>query len=259
MELWQWRTGDRGRNSDNTLIKELLSWAPSQTLREGMEKTYKWIEEQRRWHHPMTSWQRLAPWRSRRGSLMNKVFNIGLWKTGTKSFGVAMDVLGYKVHSHFWPIETRLDFEEDIELTQDQIDKIKNVSTRFDAFADSPWLNIYKYLYEWYPDAKFVLTLRKYPERIAISAYYHAIAYGSSKLDIQDPMWLMDRYNNHNRNVRDFFKDKSDQLLEICFECGDGWDKLCSFIDAPVPPIPFPHVNKRRQLPRQSPNRTPHT
>ena len=38
--------GVRGRNSDNTLIKELLGWAPSQPLRDGMEKTYKWIEEQ---------------------------------------------------------------------------------------------------------------------------------------------------------------------------------------------------------------------
>ena len=35
--------GVRGRNSDNNLIKEKLGWAPSQTLREGMEKTYAWI------------------------------------------------------------------------------------------------------------------------------------------------------------------------------------------------------------------------
>jgi len=38
--------GVAGRNSDNKLIYELLGWAPSQPLREGMEKTYKWIEEQ---------------------------------------------------------------------------------------------------------------------------------------------------------------------------------------------------------------------
>ena len=38
--------GVRGRNSDNYLIRELLSWAPSQPLREGMEKTYNWIVEQ---------------------------------------------------------------------------------------------------------------------------------------------------------------------------------------------------------------------
>jgi len=36
--------GVRGRNSDNTLIKEKLGWAPSKPLREGIEKTYHWIE-----------------------------------------------------------------------------------------------------------------------------------------------------------------------------------------------------------------------
>jgi len=38
--------GVRGRNSDNTRIKEVLGWEPSVTLREGMEKTYYWIKEQ---------------------------------------------------------------------------------------------------------------------------------------------------------------------------------------------------------------------
>ncbi|MGA2216458.1 MAG: NAD-dependent epimerase/dehydratase family protein [Terracidiphilus sp.] len=38
--------GVNGRNSDNTLIKQLLGWEPSISLREGMEKTMAWIEEQ---------------------------------------------------------------------------------------------------------------------------------------------------------------------------------------------------------------------
>jgi len=38
--------GVNGRNSDNTLIEELLGWKPSMPLREGMEKTYKWIGKQ---------------------------------------------------------------------------------------------------------------------------------------------------------------------------------------------------------------------
>ena len=38
--------GVRGRNSDNTLITELLGWAPSITLRDGMERTYSWIYDQ---------------------------------------------------------------------------------------------------------------------------------------------------------------------------------------------------------------------
>lgn len=38
--------GVRGRNSDNTLIKEKLHWAPSITLKEGLRRTYFWIKEQ---------------------------------------------------------------------------------------------------------------------------------------------------------------------------------------------------------------------
>lgn len=38
--------GVRGRNSDNTLIRQKLGWAPSRPLREGIEKTYAWIEAQ---------------------------------------------------------------------------------------------------------------------------------------------------------------------------------------------------------------------
>lgn len=38
--------GVNGRNSDNTLIKELLKWEPNTSLREGLEKSYRWIYDQ---------------------------------------------------------------------------------------------------------------------------------------------------------------------------------------------------------------------
>jgi len=38
--------GVRGRNSDNTRVKEVLGWAPSISLEEGLKRTYVWIEEQ---------------------------------------------------------------------------------------------------------------------------------------------------------------------------------------------------------------------
>jgi len=38
-------TGVRGRNSDNKLYKEKVGWESTLTLRDGMEKTYKWINE----------------------------------------------------------------------------------------------------------------------------------------------------------------------------------------------------------------------
>ena len=38
--------GVRGRNSDNTLIKEVLGWAPSTTLKEGLGYNFEWIKTQ---------------------------------------------------------------------------------------------------------------------------------------------------------------------------------------------------------------------
>lgn len=38
--------GVMGRNSDNTLIKELIGWTPCEDLEEGLSNTYKWIMEQ---------------------------------------------------------------------------------------------------------------------------------------------------------------------------------------------------------------------
>jgi nucleoside-diphosphate-sugar epimerase len=38
--------GVRGRNSDNTLIRQYLGWEPSVTLKEGLAHTYAWIREQ---------------------------------------------------------------------------------------------------------------------------------------------------------------------------------------------------------------------
>lgn len=39
-------TGVRGRNSNNDLIRQKLGWAPAERLCEGLETTYRWIEQQ---------------------------------------------------------------------------------------------------------------------------------------------------------------------------------------------------------------------
>ncbi|HYV99152.1 MAG TPA: GDP-mannose 4,6-dehydratase, partial [Gemmatimonadaceae bacterium] len=38
--------GVRGRNSDNTRLREVLKWEPMISLEEGLGRTYAWIEQQ---------------------------------------------------------------------------------------------------------------------------------------------------------------------------------------------------------------------
>jgi hypothetical protein len=47
--------------------------------------------------------------------------------------------------------------------------------------------------------------------------------------------------------VRAYFAGRPDDLLEVCWEAGDGWKELASFLGQPVPALPFPHLNKARR------------
>jgi nucleoside-diphosphate-sugar epimerase len=38
--------GVRGRNSDNTKLREVLGWEPAIDLEQGLVDTYRWIEKQ---------------------------------------------------------------------------------------------------------------------------------------------------------------------------------------------------------------------
>jgi nucleoside-diphosphate-sugar epimerase len=40
--------GVRARNSDNTLLREVLDWEPTISLEEGLDRTYHWIAAQLR-------------------------------------------------------------------------------------------------------------------------------------------------------------------------------------------------------------------
>ena len=46
--------GVRGRNSDNTRLRQVLGWEPAISLEEGLASTYHWIEAQVCEHYPPT-------------------------------------------------------------------------------------------------------------------------------------------------------------------------------------------------------------
>jgi nucleoside-diphosphate-sugar epimerase len=53
--------GVRGRNSDNTRLREVLGWEPSVSLEDGLAETYRWIAEQVRARLEPSAAAALAP------------------------------------------------------------------------------------------------------------------------------------------------------------------------------------------------------
>lgn len=175
----------------------------------------------------------------------NKVFCIGMFKTGTTSLGRAFDVLGYRtMHGPWWPKDRMIvdDWYEKAEEWSKYDDIIKQQTTNFNAFEDYPWMFCYEKCNQWYPKAKFILTLRDY-QKVAESEVRWWRKNGVSEEKIPKVEKFMDRYETHKNNVLTYFKDK-DNLLQLNITEGDGWEKLCNFLDKDIPSSPFPHLNR---------------
>lgn len=178
-----------------------------------------------------------------------KIFGIGLNKTGTTTLGICLETLGYEVMGC------------DLELTryaiQGHLQPIFSVADRYDGFQDWPWPLIYKNLDKHYPDSKFILTIRSDSETWFRSLRRHANRTGATeyrKLVYGHEMpqgnkeHHIKRYVDHNQKVREYFKERENDFLEVCWETGTGWQELCAFLGHEIPEMPVPHANK-------SPNR----
>lgn len=176
----------------------------------------------------------------------SKVFGVGLGKTGTTSLAKCLRTLGFKHKTQ--------DFELVRLFSEGKIDCVLEVAKHYESFEDYPWALAYKELYSAFPDSKFILTTRLDSElwlRSMISQVHrkgineqHKMVYGDSSPENSRSEYI-DIYNNHNEGVRNFFFDKGDRFIELCWEKGDGWDELCDFLEIETKPtIDFPHANK---------------
>lgn len=174
-----------------------------------------------------------------------KIFGVGTLKTGTTSLGSALEVLGFK-HTHG---------NREYLLKQVQLGNLAKVfrwADRHESFEDWPWPLIYQELDARYPNSQFILTTRANENDWLKSIVRHSERFGPSlgrrlffgyKMPQKHEAHYLERYHQHNQQVRDYFKDKPGKLLEVCWENGDTWTKLCSFLDVAVPDEPFPKVN----------------
>lgn len=176
-----------------------------------------------------------------------KVIGIGLNKTGTKSLGMALEILGYTEHQS-WSDELIFKYRDR------DISYLIDVARSYNNLEDSPWPLLYKELYAAFPDAKYVLTTRESSEVWFESqckhfdrdtdkvCYTNEIIYG-----YENPLHHKEEhigfYTSHNAQVRKFFEGKNN-FIEVCFENGDGWNTLCPFLGKDIPSEKFPFLNR---------------
>lgn len=175
-----------------------------------------------------------------------KIFGIGFHKTGTSSLARALDMLGYNVTSSFGLTDTN--------IAETVVSQAYGIVPQFDAFQDNPWPIIYRELDEQFPNSKFILTIRP-TEKWLNSVVQH---FGGRTTVMRE--WIYGvgdprgneaiyraRYEQHNDEVRGYFVSRPGQLLILNLTEGEGWEKLCPFLNAPIPTDPFPHTNSHAE------------
>ncbi|MFC1549921.1 sulfotransferase family protein [Candidatus Neomarinimicrobiota bacterium] len=184
-----------------------------------------------------------------------KVFGIGFHKTGTSSLSVALTYLGYKVMGYFGV--------DDPDIKYNVYKQAESYVNRYDAFQDNPWPIIYKEMDQKFPGNKFILTERPTEQWIistvdhfsTSSSPLHKWIYGIGFPKGNEALWIK-RYEDHNQEVREYFKDRPDDLLIMDFSRGEGWEKLCPFLNKKILKSKFPHFNKKVDIGKKPKDRT---
>lgn len=183
------------------------------------------------------------------------IFGIGLSKTGTTSLFAALDLLGYRAATYRHMRALGLDgwFAGSFE---------KDYLAGYDAATDLPLATFFPQLDRRYPGSKFVLTTRaleswlesarthfEAPPASEFGRRVRIATYGITGFDETRFAYV---HETHARNVEWYFRGRPDALLTLDIVAGEGWERLCDFLDRDVPALPFPHVQPGYRLPNEA-------
>jgi hypothetical protein len=195
-----------------------------------------------------------------------KVFGIGLSKTGTTSLTEALELLGYRTgHGPAGP-ETREEFYRFFATGSERI-HLSVLNNYYDALTDSPVCCLYQALDKAYPGSKFILTIRekhswvrsyqhqwKVSDRFSGPGSHSALAHYTRFINQklfghpgtqEAPAEIFSAaYDRHTAEVLDYFRERPHDLLILDICGGEGWSKLAPFLGVPIPQIPFPWKNR---------------
>ncbi|KAI7882023.1 hypothetical protein K492DRAFT_145421 [Lichtheimia hyalospora FSU 10163] len=201
-----------------------------------------------------------------------QVIGAGYGRTGTDSLRTALNMLGYNCHHMREMFQYGRHPEKFTEAFKHPEKPVEwdTIYEGYDAAVDWPTVAFIDRLMVQYPDAKFILTIRDADSwyksvKNTIWRVQHKTQAKDAPADLPEDIKNqfemirtivldgafddLDRfldeerikglYNAHNEWVKKNIP--SDRLLIM--ELGEGWERMCKFLDKPVPSEPYPRVN----------------
>ena len=200
-------------------------------------------------------------------------------RTGTLTQKVALEMLGFGPCYHMVDVLADLDQAKLWQLALEGEAPWEQIFDGFNSTVDWPGGYFYREMSDVYPDAKVLLSVREAQAwersmretvwavrhgeslvRLLSSAQAHVNEQWRGFLEMIDrlvwegagtfasghaePQQLIDTMIRHNREVEEVVP--SERLL--VWDVKEGWERLCEFLEARVPPQPFPHVNDRTEF-----------
>lgn len=186
--------------------------------------------------------------------MSEKVFVIGFNKTGTTSVEYALSELGFKMGNQ--PTAEHLLKK----VKKGRFKKLIRYTGTADAFQDVPFSlpGVYKKLFQVYPNAKFILTVRDSPRQWFNSIKtFHSKMFGNGSVPTEKQLrearyrykgmawdyinFVFDGvlyqestyckiYLDHIEEVTSFFKKEKGNLCVINTSAPDDYFKMCSFL-----------------------------
>jgi hypothetical protein len=208
-----------------------------------------------------------------------KLIGAGMPRTGTLTQKVALEMLGLGPCYHMVDVLADLDQAKLWQRALDGEAPWGQIFGDFNSTVDWPGGYFYPELMAVYPEAKVLLSVRE-PQawersmretvwavrhgeslvRLLSSAQAHVNPQWRGFLEMIDrlvwedegtfasghaePQQLIDTMIRHNREVES--NVPPERLLVWSVE--EGWQRLCEFLEVPVPRQPFPHVNDRTEF-----------
>lgn len=208
-----------------------------------------------------------------------KVIGAGMPRTGTLTQKMALEMLGLGPCYHMVDVLADLEQAAKWERALDGDPRWPDTFAGFNSTVDWPGGYFYRELAAFYPEAKVVLSVRE-PDawersmRQTVWSVRHGeslIRLLSSAQACVNPQWagflnMIDRLLWEGHGTFADGRDTPELMIEamqrhteavkeaipterlLVWSVTEGWDPLCEFLEVPVPDVPFPHINDRREF-----------